>query len=348
MKIGMIPERILERIGLALGLVPTPLADTSAMFILARTLIVATKLGIFESLGARPRGVIEVAALCDTNVAATNILLDALVSSGYLRLTNDCYQLAHTSRKWVLKESPVSLCDAILFADIEWNWMTHLDEFIRNGTPLDFHSTMTSDEWALYQRAMRSLAGIGAPEVARRLPVAQGAQDMLDIGGSHGYYSVTLCRRHPRLRATVLDLPQAITYAAPLLAKEGMSDRVVHWPGNALLEDFGVEAYDLILIAQLVHHFDRATNRELVKRASYALRPGGTLVILEALRPASRMAYSQLDGLLNLYFAFTSRSGIWSLEEISAWQQDAGLRTKKVIRFLKMPGIGAHVAVKPR
>jgi SAM-dependent methyltransferase len=346
MKVGVIPERILERIALVLGLVPTPLADTSAMFILARTLIAATKLGIFESLAARPRSAIEVAALCDTNVAATNIMLDALVNSGYLRLTNDCYQLTNTSRKWVLKDSPVSLYDAILFADIEWNWMTHLDEFIRNGTPLDFHSTMTKDEWALYQRAMRSLAGIAAPEVARRLPVPQGAQDMLDIGGSHGYYSVALCRHHPRLRATVLDLPQAVTYAAPLLAKEGMGDRVVHWTGNALLEDFGVGSYDLILIAQLVHHFDKATNRELVMRASHALRPGGSLIILEALKPTSRIADSQLHGLLNLYFAFTSRSGTWSVEEISAWQRDAGLQTKKVIHFLKMPGIGAHVAVK--
>jgi hypothetical protein len=51
---------------------------------------------------------------------------------------------------------------------------------------------------------------------------------MLDIGGSHGYHSVVICRRHPGLRSVVLDLPQAIRHAAPLLADEGMGDRVVH------------------------------------------------------------------------------------------------------------------------
>src|SRR5215212_1500196 len=126
MKIGVIPDTILERIALALGRLPTPLADTSAMSLLARTIIAATKLGIFESLAAQPRSAVEVAALCDTNAAATNKLLDALVNSGYLRHTNGYYRLAHTSRTWLLQTSPVSLCDAILFADVEWNWIMHL------------------------------------------------------------------------------------------------------------------------------------------------------------------------------------------------------------------------------
>jgi hypothetical protein len=48
-----------------------------------------------------------------------------------------------------------------------------------------------------------------------------------------GYFSVAICRRYPELRATVLDLPEAIKHAAPLLAKEGMRDRVSHRAGNA-------------------------------------------------------------------------------------------------------------------
>ena len=36
---------------------------------------------------------------------------------------------------------------------------------------------------------------------------------MLDIGGSHGFLSATLCRRHAGLRSVVLDLPEAIVSA---------------------------------------------------------------------------------------------------------------------------------------
>ena len=68
---------------------------------------------------------------------------------------------------------------------------------------------MARPEWERYQRAMRAIAGLGATELARRVSLPTRARAMLDIGGSHGYYAVAFCRRHPRLRATVLERPEA-------------------------------------------------------------------------------------------------------------------------------------------
>jgi SAM-dependent methyltransferase len=347
MKIGLIPETLLERIALASGQVPIPIAHVLGGTILARTLMAAVRLGVFEALIAQPLNASEVAAACGADPYATQKLLDALVSSGYLAHQDARYSLEPVSRKWLLKDSPTSLYDAICFECVEWEWLGQLEQFIRDGKPLDFHAMMNADQWALYQRGMRAIAGIGADEVARRLPTPARARDMLDIGGSHGYFSVALCRRHPALRATVLDLPEAIEYAAPLLAREQMGDRVVHRAGNALTEDLGVELFDLVLISQLVHHFDDATNRALVQRVARALRPGGYLIIVEAIRHQFPTEGGQLAGLLDLYFAFTSKSGTWSFAEMVSWQQDAGLIPRKPIRFLKLPGYAAQVAAKP-
>src|SRR5262249_45325160 len=148
--------------------------------------------------------------------------------------------------------------------------------------------TMTTGEWGLYQRAMRAIAGLGATELARRVPAPAQARTMLDVGGSHGYYAVAFCRRHPRLCATVIERPEAIEHAAPLLARERMAERVVHRSGDVRLDDLGCAAYDLVLMAQLLHHFDDATNRALLRRAAGALRAGGLLVIVEPLRDPSR------------------------------------------------------------
>ena len=68
---------------------------------------------------------------------------------------------------------------------------------------------------------MRAMASGSAREVGRRTPVKSGARDMLDIGGSHGYYSVAICRRHPGLRAVILDLPEAIKHAAQSTGEGG-------------------------------------------------------------------------------------------------------------------------------
>jgi SAM-dependent methyltransferase len=346
-KLGLIPETTIERIGLLAGQAPIPIAHALGGIILARTIIAATRLNVFEALGRRRLAAAEVATACGCDPYAMRKLLDALVSSGYLTYQRGTYGLTRMSRRWLLADSRTSLRDAILYEALEWQWLTKLDEFIRSGQPLDFHAAMTSAEWALYQRGMRAIAGIAAHEVARRVPTPRGARAMLDIGGSHGYFSVAICRRRRGLRATVLDLPQAIEHAAPLLANERMGDRVVHRAGDALRDDLGREAYDLILVAQLVHHFDDPTNRDLVRRAARALRPGGYLVILEATRRATPADGGMVAGLLDLYFAFTSRAGVWSLDELASWQRDAGLLPQAPIDILRMPGYVLQAGLKP-
>ena len=348
MKIGVIPENPIERIVLALGHVPTPIHDTMIAMLLVRTIMVGTKVGVFEALAPAPLAADEVARRCNTNPPATEKLLNALVACGYLLASDGQYGLAPVTRKWLLKDSPQSLRDYTLFRFIEWDIVENCEDFVRTGKPVDVHNTIKGDEnWALYQRGMRSLAGPAAAEVARRTPVPKGARDLLDIGGSHGYFSVMLCRRYPQLRSVILDLPEAVKHAAPILAREQMGDRVVHRPGNALTDDLGAAAWDIVFVAYLVHHFDDATNRELARRVARGLRPGGVFVIQETIRPHSPQEAGQAGALLDLYFAITSQSGTWSFEEMAAWQRDAGLLPQKPIRFRSIPGAGQQVAVKP-
>jgi len=192
---------------------------------------------------------------------------------------------------------------------------------------------------------MRAFAGAAAAETARRLPVPRGARDMLDIGGSHGYFSVALCRRHDTLSATVLDLPETVEHAAPILAAEGMGEHVVHRAGDALSDDLGTDVYDLVLIAQLVHHFSDEQNRELAARVARALRPGGVFAILDTFRSLSAENAGQAGALLDFYFALTSQSGTWSPEEMASWQRRAGLKPRRPIRFRTVPGVGVQAAV---
>lgn len=347
MKIAVKPENHIERLALALGLVPTPLMETMFAMLLARTVMVATKLGIFEALAPGPLPAGEVAARCGTHPGPSTKLLNALVGAGYLRVEGEYYVLAPVTRKWLLRESPQSLHDNLLFRFMEWDIVTNYEEFMRTGTPLDVHESIASaEQWNLYQRGMRSLAAISGQEVARRTPIPNSARDMLDIGGSHGHNSVVLCRRHPGLRAVILDLPEAVAQAAPILAEEKMGNRVVHRAGNALTDDLGSEAWDVIFAAQLVHHFDDATNRELARRVARALRPGGVFVIQETIRPASPTQGGQTGALLDLYFALTSQAGTWSYAEMANWQAQAGLKPKKPIRFRTVPGMGQQAAVK--
>jgi SAM-dependent methyltransferase len=246
----------------------------------------------------------------------------------------------------VLKDCKNSFRDQNLLHYLEWHWWEHCEEYVRTGKPLRVHQTMTGEEWAVYQRGMRSGIEMPAHWVARHLPLPHTARQMLDIGGAHGYFSVAICRRYPQLRAIVLDLPEAIKHAGPLLAKEGMGERVVHRAGNALTEELGSETYDLVFMAAVVHHFDDTTNRQLMKRIGRALLPGGVVAIWEPVRQDAAGEIRQIGGLMDLFFGFFSEAGTWSAAEIANWFREAGLHSATVQRPWMMPDLALHSARK--
>ncbi|HSK93156.1 MAG TPA: class I SAM-dependent methyltransferase [Candidatus Angelobacter sp.] len=344
MRFGMIGEGFMERLVLRSRLFPAPMLESYAM-VTTRALLAATERGLFEALVAGPATASEVAERCETDPTATEKLLNLLVGMRHLRVGRDGrYALTSRARRWLTGSG--SLRDSILMKDLEWRWIERLDEFLVSGTHHDVHGTMAPADWGRYQRGMRSNAGVVAPLLASRIPIPTGARDLLDIGGSHGFFSVALCRRHEGLRAVVLDLPDAVEHAAPLLAAEGMGERVTLRAGDALTDDLGTEAYDAVFMASLVHHFDDASNRSLVRRAADALRPGGTLVIFDAIR-LDPWENDQVSAFFDLYFAMTSRAGLWTYEEMAEWQRAAGLRPRPPIRLPMSRANGLQVADKP-
>ena len=82
MRLDTVPENLLERIALRAGVVPTPLGDTIVAMTLARSIMVATKLGIFEVLAKQACTTHEAAALCGLDQHATEALLFALAGAG--------------------------------------------------------------------------------------------------------------------------------------------------------------------------------------------------------------------------------------------------------------------------
>lgn len=346
MRLGLIADTDEEGEALASRRVPVPFFEIHFAFGLARAVMAATKLGVFESLTLQDATAAEVASRCRTDPVATQKLLIALAGSDYLHFQHGRYALTPTARAWLLSGSPRSLVDAVLFAFDEWDFMNHVEDYVRTGIPIDVHQHMTGDQWARYQRSMRALAGHSAYEVAQYIPVPGGATDMIDVGGSHGHYSVALCRRHSRLRSVVLDLPEAVSVAAPLLAAEQMGDRVVHLQADARTHDFGVDAYDVVLLSHLAHHFSAAQNADLFQRLGRALRPRGVFAVIEPIRLEAGDRLGQFPALSELYFGLTSQSGTWTAREITGWQRDAGLQPAFEPITLSGGDTGLQIATK--
>lgn len=339
MRLGVIAENIIERVVLRSNAVPEPLLETHMAFCMARSIMTGAKLGLFEAAGDGARSSADIARICATNPGATEKLLNTLAGCGYFKFSNGAYSLTSKARKWLLRRSPMNLCDKLLFQFHEWDFVEGYEAFVRTGKPMAGHAVMEDGNfWNIYQRGMRNIAGLSAIEVADRLPVPQGARDMLDIGGSHGYFSVSLCRKYPNLKSVILDLPDAIREAAPILAEEKMGARVTHRPGNALTDELDEQSVDIVFMSQLVHHFTDEQNRTLMKKIARALRPAGVCVMLEMIRPKRPGDGGQAAALLDLYFAMISESGTWPMETMQDWLQTSGLVPLKPIWLRTAPG----------
>lgn len=340
MKIGAIPGSSLEWLALKLELAPRALVDTHAAMLMARTIMAGAELKVFDALAAGPLTTEGAAAACDSAPGPTALLLDALAACGYLRVRQGRFALTRRARRYLVTAGPCSVRDKLLLQMIEWRWLETIEDFVRTGKPLDFHRAMSAEERNQYHRGMRALAGVAGHEVARRVPVPRGARRMLDLGGSHGHFAAEICRRHPGLEAEVMDLPEAIEAAAPLLAAEGLGERLMHRPGDATKIDLGSEQFDLVLMSNLAHHLDAEQNRELSRRVARALTPGGVFVIQEPARAERPGRASQVPALLGLYFAMQSRPGVrtWTVPEMAGWQRSAGLFVSRAKRLRTAPG----------
>jgi SAM-dependent methyltransferase len=351
MRLGAHAETVLEWLALRLNLGPKPLADTQAAFQFARIIMAASRAGLFEALQSGGRTAEEIAASRGTDPRATGKVLDALLAHGYLRFRNGRYELNRLSRKWLLADSPHTVVHKLDFQEIEWRWTEGFDQWLYDGTARDMHRTLGPNEWRRYQWGMRDFSTAPATELAWRARPPKSARALLDIGGSHGFYSVQLCRRHPEMTATILELPEAIPTAAEILAREGMGSRVVHRAGNALEDDLGTNTYDAVLIANLVHHFDADQNLRLAQKVARALRPGGVFMVMDAVRIASPAEADRPDrrlgAVLDVYFALTSTSGTWSVEAVQEWQRAAGLRPLRPVWLQTMPGAALLSAIRP-
>lgn len=340
MKIDAIAQSLTEWIALKLELAPRVLVDTHAAMLLARTLMAGAELGLFDALAAAPLTAQEAAAACRAAPAPMVVLLDALAACAYLRVKDGRYELTARSRRWLLSTAPSSVRDKLLLQMIEWRWMEKLEDFVRTGQPLEFHDSISAADRELYHRGMRAIAGVAGRELARGVPVPRGARRMLDLGGSHAHFAAQICRRHPDLTAEVMDLPEAVEAAAPLLAAEGLGDRLAHRAADATRADLGVERYDLVLMSNLAHHFDAEQNLDIAARVAKALKPGGSFVIVDVARVERPGKAGQIPALLGLYFAMQGRPGVrtWTVSEMAGWQRSAGLDPRRARRLRTAPG----------
>src|ERR671932_646201 len=189
---------LIERVLLRVGVVPAPLVDFAhhAAF---RLLMAGYRLGVFEALDEGPHDLAALSARLGASPAALEPFLDLLGRLGYVSVRGGRYANTRAATRWLTQRSPESLSGIAGFLEDHIRRWDHLEETIRAGRPpftaYDDYARHP-DRWQPFHDGMRAIASFTVDEVARKARLPGGSLRLIDVGGSHGLYTIALCRRY--------------------------------------------------------------------------------------------------------------------------------------------------------
>jgi SAM-dependent methyltransferase len=204
-------------------------------------------------------------------------------------------------------------------------WLADPAAAVRNGGSVGLANMSPENPiWVKFARAMvpfvMPIVGKMAAEVASW---PKRPKRVLDIAAGHGLFGITLAQAIPDLEVTALDWPAVLTVARDNATAANVAERYHTLEGSAFDLDWGT-GYDLVLLANFLHHFDRDACVGLLKRAKSALNPGGRVLAVEFVPNDDRVSPPLPATFAYVMLASTSAGDAFTLKEMQEMGRAAG------------------------
>ncbi len=308
------------------------LMDLATGYWPAAALSAAVELGVFEALAAGERSADAVAARCGASAGHVADLLDALASIGLLRRDGAGFAFDPGAARFLDPSSPACMIDALrMNLDLYPLW-GRLAATVRDGKPAIPPGAHLGQDPARTRRFVLAMHGRALGMAAEMLPAIDpgpGVATLLDVGAGPGTFSRLLAESRPRLRVTHLDLPPVQAIAQELGASSPAAARIDYRPGDYRADGYG-GPYDAVLYCGALHQENPASARGVFGRIRDALRPGGTVRVVDLMREPGRAAPA-FACLFSLTMRLTSPFGrVFDAGEAAALLLDAGFEAPDI------------------
>ena len=311
----------------------------------------AIELELFTAIGEGMGTVSDIAQRIGAPERGVRAICDFLVIRGFLHKSLDKpaarYTLTPDSAMFLSKKSPAYLGSATIFLANEFvtEPFRDLTAVVRAGGPVRSNPGVDQElpMWADFARGMAPLMYIVA-EQTEKLIHSESPAKVLDLAAGHGLFGIMVAKKSPKAKVVALDWPSVLTVAHENAEKFGVSERHALLAGNALEVPFG-EGYDVALVTNLLHHWDRVTIHFFLRKVHEALAPGGRVVIVEFAPNDDRVTPpSSASFVLNM-FANTPGGDAYTVSEHLEMLRSAGFSAGEVHALPPSPQT-AIVAVK--
>jgi 2-polyprenyl-3-methyl-5-hydroxy-6-metoxy-1,4-benzoquinol methylase len=245
----------------------------------------AIELDLFSAIGGGADNAETLAAKVNASPRGVRILCDYLTVQELLIKDGNSYRLTPSSSVFLDKRSPACMTSIVDFLAAPEMMRLYLDDpaaFVRNGGSVGL-ANLAPDHplWVKFARAMVPFIAPRAQSVAEEVARwPSPPRKVLDVAAGHGAFGIAIGKALPDAGIVALDWRPVLEVALENARREGLGARYTTIAGNAVDVEWGT-GYDLVLIPNFLHHFDRDGCVSLLERARRALAPGGAVVVVE-------------------------------------------------------------------
>jgi precorrin-6B methylase 2 len=289
----------------------------------------AIELDLFRAIGKGPADAAALARQCSASERGMRILCDFLVVHQVLAKEHGLYKHTPTSAAFLDPASPACMASMMKFlaAPDFFEADARLAETVRAGhTHLPGEGTVEPDNpvWVLFAENMTPMVVPLAPALAAAaLNGHNGPLQVLDVAAGHGLFGIEIAKQNPQARVTALDWPAVLRVAQRNAQKAGVQDRHTLLPGSAFDLEFG-GPHDVILLTNFLHHFDKPTCVNLLKKVRAALKPGGRALTLEFVPNEDRVSPPTAAAFAMVMLTTTASGDAYTFNELRAMHEEAG------------------------
>lgn len=338
----------LERIFIKRGDVPWLLLDGAMPIFSVSALIAAGELCVFKELEKGPQTLPSLAEHTGASERGLEVLLEALEGLSWVERDNGTYELNDSAAKTLPIDDLQTMVPFL--KDQAIANVNHAARAVReapeNGV-IGWERVKSGPVGRGYQASMRWLASGTVDEVVDKIDLPNSARRMLDVGGSHGLYTVKFCRKYPRLQGTILDWPIGLEAAEKTLRQNrDVADRI-----DLVERDFEEEelpdGYDFAFLGNIVHGISPEGNQELFAKLGGATTNIGTVGILDQLSGVSGSDFTRaVAGLIGFNLFLFSGGRSYPFAKLKKWLNKAGFRDVSHDGLRQSPGFSLVVARK--
>lgn len=302
------------------------IVSLASAFYGSSVLFAALELDLFTLIAHTERPTLDtLAETSGADLRGLRLLLDGAVAVGLLTKTEGVYGLTPASAASLVKGAPHDLTRAITYnRDVYPAW-GKLAQLAKTGKPVEapaLHLGEDAERTRRFALSMHGRAmGIGQA-VVPGLHLPKGAK-VLDLAGGPGTYALLMAQQDPTLTCDTYDLPAISAVAKEITAP--CANRITCHAGDYHTDIYPAETYDAVTLFGCLHQESPEAIVDILKRATAALKPGGTVYVLDMMTGPDHTT-PPFSALFAINMALTTENGwVFSDAELKGWMEEAGL-----------------------